>query len=127
MYQIGLVPIAGDVLDFFFKCNLRNAALLEEYLILRRRDELRVERGESIGFTRTFQSLTGSKLGKAPAKPPPAVVAGDTSNVMNEKTVVPPPPPKFKPNAQVVGNENTEPPLIGTGNDPPKKKRFGFF
>ncbi|KAI8876320.1 hypothetical protein K501DRAFT_262342 [Backusella circina FSU 941] len=122
-FLIGLVPIAGDVLDFFFKCNMRNAALLEEYLILRRRDELRVERGESIGFTRTFQNLTGSRLGKGPTQPPPAVVTGSTSKVMNEKTIS----PKEKPKIQAVDIESIQPQSVGTGNDSPKKKRFGFF
>ncbi|KAI7873851.1 uncharacterized protein EV154DRAFT_527650 [Mucor mucedo] len=45
-FMIGLTPVAGDILDILFKCNMRNAALLEEYLILRRRDEIRLEKGE---------------------------------------------------------------------------------
>ncbi|KAI8371531.1 uncharacterized protein BYT42DRAFT_580588 [Radiomyces spectabilis] len=42
-FVIGLTPVAGDLLDVFFKCNWRNAELLEEYLFNRRRDELRAE------------------------------------------------------------------------------------
>lgn len=41
-----MTPIAGDILDILFKCNWRNAMLLEEYLIMRRRDEIRLEKGE---------------------------------------------------------------------------------
>ncbi|KAG0737593.1 hypothetical protein G6F23_010247 [Rhizopus arrhizus] len=47
-FMIGLTPIAGDLLDILFKCNWRNALLLEEYLILRRRDELRLEKGQHL-------------------------------------------------------------------------------
>ncbi|KAI9318748.1 hypothetical protein BX666DRAFT_1855001 [Dichotomocladium elegans] len=42
---LGMTPIAGDVLDILFKCNSRNAAILEEYLFLRRRNELRYHAG----------------------------------------------------------------------------------
>ncbi|KAI8138067.1 hypothetical protein BJV82DRAFT_320514 [Fennellomyces sp. T-0311] len=44
-FVLGLTPVAGDVLDVLFKCNWRNAMLLEEYLFIRRRDELRAEQG----------------------------------------------------------------------------------
>jgi hypothetical protein len=30
---VGFVPLIGDVLDFMFKANLRNADLLEAYLV----------------------------------------------------------------------------------------------
>ncbi|KAG1438156.1 hypothetical protein G6F56_012765 [Rhizopus delemar] len=43
-FMVGLAPIAGDLLDVLFKCNWRNAILLEEFLILRRRDEIRREK-----------------------------------------------------------------------------------
>lgn len=36
---IGLVPIVGDVADVFFKCNTRNAVLLEHMLTKRARNE----------------------------------------------------------------------------------------
>ncbi|KAL7313201.1 hypothetical protein PS15m_006978 [Mucor circinelloides] len=45
-FMIGLTPIAGDILDIFFKCNWRNALLLEEFLIMRRMDEIRLEKGQ---------------------------------------------------------------------------------
>ncbi|KAG0168804.1 hypothetical protein DFQ28_009629 [Apophysomyces sp. BC1034] len=44
-FLLGLTPVAGDILDALFKCNWRNAMLLEEYLMLRRRDEIRAEKG----------------------------------------------------------------------------------
>ncbi|KAI9019362.1 hypothetical protein CLU79DRAFT_758488 [Phycomyces nitens] len=44
-FLVGLTPVAGDILDVLFKCNWRNAQLLEEYLMLRRRDEIRAEKG----------------------------------------------------------------------------------
>ncbi|KAI8982081.1 hypothetical protein BDF20DRAFT_955967 [Mycotypha africana] len=44
-FMLGLTPIAGDILDIFFKCNWRNAMLLEEFLINRRMDEIRLEKG----------------------------------------------------------------------------------
>ncbi|KAI9263073.1 hypothetical protein BY458DRAFT_514768 [Sporodiniella umbellata] len=43
-FLIGLTPIAGDLLDILFQCNWRNALLLEEFLILRRRDDILRER-----------------------------------------------------------------------------------
>lgn len=36
-FLIGLVPIAGDVLDIMYKCNTKNAILLENYLLKRRK------------------------------------------------------------------------------------------
>lgn len=36
-FFIGIVPIVGDILDIMFKANTKNAMLLEEYLIQRRR------------------------------------------------------------------------------------------
>ncbi|KAL0091207.1 hypothetical protein F4703DRAFT_1837820 [Phycomyces blakesleeanus] len=39
-FAIGLVPIVGDILDIFYKCNTRNAILLERYLLQRRQEEL---------------------------------------------------------------------------------------
>ncbi|KAI7872813.1 hypothetical protein BDF14DRAFT_1748958 [Spinellus fusiger] len=44
-FIVGLTPIAGDILDILFKCNWRNAELLEEYLLIRRRDQIRAEKG----------------------------------------------------------------------------------
>lgn len=34
---VGLIPVIGDALDFLFKANLRNAVLLEKYLMNRAR------------------------------------------------------------------------------------------
>ncbi|CDH58721.1 hypothetical protein RO3G_10750 [Lichtheimia corymbifera JMRC:FSU:9682] len=44
-FILGLTPIAGDVMDVLYQCNWRNAMILEEYLFLRRRDEIRAEQG----------------------------------------------------------------------------------
>ncbi|KAI8646867.1 hypothetical protein BD408DRAFT_215642 [Parasitella parasitica] len=45
-FWAGLTPLLGDILDVWFKCNTRNAKLLEEFLVQRRMDEARLERGE---------------------------------------------------------------------------------
>ncbi|KAF7730991.1 hypothetical protein EC973_001037 [Apophysomyces ossiformis] len=39
-FVIGLVPLIGDILDIFYKCNTRNAILLEQFLLKRRQEEL---------------------------------------------------------------------------------------
>ncbi|KAI8333878.1 hypothetical protein BC941DRAFT_504397 [Chlamydoabsidia padenii] len=44
-FLVGLVPIIGDILDSLVKSNWRNAVILEDYLMIRRRDEIRAERG----------------------------------------------------------------------------------
>ena len=36
-FFIGIVPVVGDILDIMFKANTKNAMLLEEYLIQRRK------------------------------------------------------------------------------------------
>lgn len=36
-FLIGLVPLAGDILDIMYKCNTKNAVLLEDYLLKRRK------------------------------------------------------------------------------------------
>jgi len=35
---LGFIPLLGDIADYFYKCNTRNAQLLEKYLIERGRD-----------------------------------------------------------------------------------------
>ncbi|RUS27928.1 hypothetical protein BC938DRAFT_482557 [Jimgerdemannia flammicorona] len=45
-FFIGIIPVIGDIADFLYKCNLRNAVLLEEFLITRRRDQILMERGD---------------------------------------------------------------------------------
>ncbi|CAO3580052.1 unnamed protein product [Absidia cylindrospora] len=44
-FVLGLAPVVGDLLDAVIKCNWRNAMILEDYLMLRRRDEIRAEKG----------------------------------------------------------------------------------
>ncbi|CEP07220.1 hypothetical protein [Parasitella parasitica] len=39
-FAIGVVPVVGDVLDIIFKANTKNAILLEDYLLKRRRGAL---------------------------------------------------------------------------------------
>ncbi|KAI9244266.1 hypothetical protein EDC94DRAFT_629791 [Helicostylum pulchrum] len=111
-FMVGLTPIAGDILDILFKCNWRNAMLLEEYLILRRRDELRLEKGEHIS------PLLDGKLRSADD------VGGSTSN-------------NAQPTVPVHQVNHTVPPIItevdDNGNaildegDIPKKKKYGTF
>jgi hypothetical protein len=69
MIQIGLAPVVGDLLDAVIKCNWRNAMLLEDYLMLRRRDEIRAEKGlvnhHNDGLLSPEPTATGGK-----SKPP---------------------------------------------------------
>jgi hypothetical protein len=69
MIQIGLAPVVGDLLDAVIKCNWRNAMLLEDYLMLRRRDEIRAEKGlvnhHNDGLLSPAPTATGGK-----SKPP---------------------------------------------------------
>ncbi|OZJ03955.1 hypothetical protein BZG36_02946 [Bifiguratus adelaidae] len=44
--NVGLIPIVGDIADIFYKCNTRNAVLLEEYLMTRHRDEILMKQGK---------------------------------------------------------------------------------
>ncbi|CAO3683572.1 unnamed protein product [Umbelopsis ramanniana] len=45
-FSLGLIPILGDVMDIFYKCNTRNAVLLEEFLMTRRRDQMLKDQGK---------------------------------------------------------------------------------
>ncbi|KAI8889593.1 hypothetical protein K501DRAFT_208077 [Backusella circina FSU 941] len=40
-FVIGLVPVVGDVMDIMYKCNTKNAILLENYLIGRRQHQMK--------------------------------------------------------------------------------------
>ncbi|KAF7726620.1 hypothetical protein EC973_008584 [Apophysomyces ossiformis] len=62
-FLLGLTPVAGDILDAIFKCNWRNAMLLEEYLMLRRRDEIRAEKG-------LIQRTSNEEVASSSAHPP---------------------------------------------------------
>ncbi|KAI9321501.1 hypothetical protein BX666DRAFT_1850871 [Dichotomocladium elegans] len=74
-FILGLTPIAGDILDVLFQCNWRNALILEEYLFLRRRDQIRAELGAAgYGSTQTHDS-PGSSTRSAP--PPPITTASN--------------------------------------------------
>ncbi|KAG2221643.1 hypothetical protein INT45_001168, partial [Circinella minor] len=64
-FVLGLTPIAGDILDILFKCNWRNYLILEEYLFLRRRDELREERGVGGDYGSTGNSSISKPITKA--------------------------------------------------------------
>ncbi|CAO3592195.1 unnamed protein product [Absidia cylindrospora] len=50
-FFIGLVPIIGDILDIMYKCNTRNALLLEEYLIERRHYQIRKQQDIDTSYT----------------------------------------------------------------------------
>ncbi|KAI9322202.1 hypothetical protein BX666DRAFT_587960 [Dichotomocladium elegans] len=39
-FVVGLVPVLGDIMDFAFKCNTRNAVLLETYLYKRAHERI---------------------------------------------------------------------------------------
>lgn len=51
-FLIGLVPVIGDIMDIMYKCNTKNAILLEDYLYKRHR--------------KANDAHGGLRLGKAP-------------------------------------------------------------
>lgn len=57
-------------MDVLYQCNWRNAMILEEYLFLRRRDEIRAEQGAA-GYGSTGSTTTRSN---------PATITASTSN-----------------------------------------------
>ncbi|KAH8549136.1 hypothetical protein BGW37DRAFT_522701 [Umbelopsis sp. PMI_123] len=65
-FVIGLVPLLGDILDFMYKANMKNATLLEEYLMTRRRDELLMEQGK---LPPSFEAGTGPIPGTSSERP----------------------------------------------------------
>ncbi|KAG2183614.1 hypothetical protein INT43_006622 [Umbelopsis isabellina] len=99
-FAIGLVPILGDVLDFMYKANIKNAVLLEEYLMTRRRDELLKEQGK---LPPSYEAGTGPVPGTSSATPAfladePRITAYDSDD------------------DQVVNHDR---PLIGQPSSPP--------
>ncbi|KAL0075792.1 hypothetical protein J3Q64DRAFT_1666876 [Phycomyces blakesleeanus] len=75
-FLVGLTPVAGDILDVLFKCNWRNAQLLEEYLMVRRRDEIRAEKGLLV---HADNDSARSYAQVAAAAPPPPKQSSSTS------------------------------------------------
>ncbi|KAI8384537.1 uncharacterized protein BYT42DRAFT_562823 [Radiomyces spectabilis] len=66
-FMIGLVPLVGDILDIFYKCNTRNALLLEDYLIKRRQKELR--HLDQAGIYPNHASIPASNSASIPLTP----------------------------------------------------------
>ena len=62
-FLVGLVPILGDLADALFRCNTKNAVLLERYLIQRAEQNRQVQRNHQ-------QALTEAELGPPPRYEP---------------------------------------------------------
>ncbi|KAI7899046.1 uncharacterized protein BX663DRAFT_555371 [Cokeromyces recurvatus] len=82
-FLVGLTPVAGDLLDILFKCNWRNALLLEEYLIQRRMEEIRSEKGNNdvvlnddhtVTITTTEPSSSAQQQQQSITSPKPAAI-----------------------------------------------------
>ncbi|KAI8079192.1 hypothetical protein BDF21DRAFT_36993 [Thamnidium elegans] len=110
-FMVGLTPIAGDILDILFKCNWRNAMLLEEYLILRRRDELRLEKGEHAHIL-DGKSRNGDVGSSTINNAQPTVPVHQLNHTV---------PPII---TEVDDNGNQ---ILNTDDDIPKKKKYGTF
>ncbi|KAG2227654.1 hypothetical protein INT45_004696 [Circinella minor] len=52
-FLIGIVPVVGDLLDVFYKCNTRNAVLLENYL---NKQQLKRQQQEASGLSPSSSS-----------------------------------------------------------------------
>ncbi|KAI9266914.1 hypothetical protein BDA99DRAFT_536316 [Phascolomyces articulosus] len=64
-FLLGIVPILGDIMDVFYKCNTRNAILLENYLNkqqLKRQQEEGAGDGGSLSSPHTQQHLQQQPL-----------------------------------------------------------------
>ncbi|KAF1804472.1 hypothetical protein FB192DRAFT_1433046 [Mucor lusitanicus] len=123
-FMIGLTPIAGDILDIFFKCNWRNAMLLEEFLIMRRMDEIRLEKGQHAVMnadhtvTTTAGALDG---GGGPSKPKQAA----TLNHHHENQVSPLPRPAAS--GESTPTDQAAAALVTTNPADTKKNKYGTF
>ncbi|KAI8373858.1 hypothetical protein BD560DRAFT_393776 [Blakeslea trispora] len=114
-FMLGLTPIAGDILDILFKCNWRNALLFEEYLITRRMDEIRLEKGLDVTLDRDRLVTIGD---------------GESSSAGNPQLT----PPKSSKlalhhhdNAVAPTKPDTTEPNISNDDDKPKNKYGTFF
>jgi hypothetical protein len=122
-----------------FKCNWRNAMLLEEYLIIRRRDEIRLEKGESaanalMGDVRHDMIEGGTTDKKAlPSSSVPGAHP-QTSSTSSSTPTKPPPAYRQKQQNDTVtpiitevdddGNEIVDPEVAAANKD---KKKYGTF
>ncbi|KAI8069648.1 hypothetical protein BC940DRAFT_236474 [Gongronella butleri] len=106
-FVVGLTPIVGDIMDAVIKCNWRNALILEDYLMLRRRDEIRAERGLLPAQGESSSSAQAKIKAKSKTSPPApqAATIGKTSAVKSKTSPSPPPY-----TAHSNSNGNTPPP-----------------
>ncbi|KAI8329929.1 hypothetical protein BC941DRAFT_441625 [Chlamydoabsidia padenii] len=83
-FFVGLVPIIGDILDIMYKCNTRNALLLEEYLIQRRQYQLRKQDIDTTYIPKSTSSATNiHHRGNTDSElqPPPMITSKSTTAV----------------------------------------------
>lgn len=79
-FVVGLVPFVGDLADMWYKCNTRNAILLEDYLRRRGAENLR-QQGVSNGpvdySLRDVEEEPDPLISEQPRAPhPPAYIRG---------------------------------------------------
>lgn len=74
-FLVGLVPFLGDLADAVFRCNTKNAVILERFLIQRAEQNRQAQRGHQ-------QVLTEAELGPPPryepSKPEPVKIRQET-------------------------------------------------
>ncbi|ORY92193.1 hypothetical protein BCR43DRAFT_497945 [Syncephalastrum racemosum] len=79
-FLIGLVPIVGDLMDFMYKCNTRNAALLESHLY--KRNQKRAARNPLIPSDSAPAFLPHSSSSH-PSSPSTSQYQGNKNNTKN--------------------------------------------
>jgi hypothetical protein len=67
---LGFIPLLGDIADYFYRCNTRNAILLETYLVQRGKDYTLVHHGQlpAAEFHQRYPEFAASHLETKPKK-----------------------------------------------------------
>jgi len=140
-FAVGLVPILGDIADAVYKCNTRNAVILEHYLRDRGEKNLKkqglaviedpslpehydrhIHSESAESLPRHHQDISHDATGPAP-------VARLTQSEKTHTTPAPPPPAKdpgkkrwsFSGNKRAGTDVQSGPPVARTAIDPPAR------
>lgn len=110
------MPILGDVLDFMYKANIKNAVLLEEFLMTRRRDELLKEQGK---LPPSYEAGTGPVPGTQSATPAfladePRITAYDSDDELDIH------------DRPLIGESSSSPPLPLPATQPDAKPKKSY-
>ncbi|KAI9285083.1 hypothetical protein BC943DRAFT_48324 [Umbelopsis sp. AD052] len=113
-FFLGIIPFLGDFIDFLFMANKKNAVLLQEHLMTRRRDELLMEKGE---LPMTNAATTS---GTTPGQPAMQNVqsTGPTSQVPLSSNPSYPPPVANPANPPHITGAMSSPPAASPLNQP---------